>query len=114
MKFISKKSITFSIILLFIGVSFSSGISVDTETKSIDECKICKETSGGRLICDLLHSVINLTDAKTDYYYHLYFNEELNAKKILYFSLFMGWTHITISIANLFIYLDCDNVKSTT
>ena len=38
MKNISKKSITCSIILLFIGVSISSGISVDTETTQVEEC----------------------------------------------------------------------------
>jgi hypothetical protein len=50
MKTISKKSITFSIILLFIGVSISSGISVDTETTDVEDCKECNEIDDTHLL----------------------------------------------------------------
>jgi hypothetical protein len=45
-----KKSITFSIILLFIGVSISSGISIDTETIEVEDCKECNKVDNADLI----------------------------------------------------------------
>ena len=70
MKYISKKSITFSIILLFIGVSISSGISIDTETTEDEDCKECKETKSGRPICDVLQLLLNQTWYLSEYYFN--------------------------------------------
>ena len=50
MKIISKKSITFGIILLFIGVSVSSGISIDTNSIEVEECKECNEFDDKQLL----------------------------------------------------------------
>ena len=38
-----KKSIIAGIILIFIGVSISSGISIDTNSTELEECKECNE-----------------------------------------------------------------------
>ena len=59
MKSISKKSITFSIILLFIGVSISSAISVDTETTEIEDCG-CNDVSDADIV--ILEKQLNRLD----------------------------------------------------
>ena len=48
MKKIKRKSITTGIILLFIGVSISSGISIDTKTTHVKDCG-CKEVDNKHL-----------------------------------------------------------------
>ena len=72
MKTISEQTIVISIILLLIGVSVSSAISVDTKStkvKSVEDCGCCNSNYIGDyppIICSVLFAMIHVIDTTID------------------------------------------------
>lgn len=101
---ISKKSITICIILLFIGVSISSGISVDTETTEVEECKECNETKSSRPICDVLQLLFNQTLQLSDYYFN---TGSTGILKLIHYTIGTSLYGIVVMYEQIMIGLGC-------
>ena len=101
------KILALSVILLSIGVSFSSAISVDTHSiiENEEECKECKDANS--VFCDIVVLLYNIADEMFVYYDNLSGKQPTLFLVIIYGSIAAIWAGIAVTFLSLSIKFDC-------